>query len=87
MKHLIILLTPVLFMIGCSSSKTTCHSRKHPGSHILTSDKKVIRDNIRYRKEHAKAARKKREELAVYLYHNNISTHNKTKKNKREDLY
>ena len=84
MKQVTIFFMASIFLFSCSSTKKSVKTRKYPGSHIIVSDKKVVKDNLRYKKEHSKASRKKREELAVYLYHNSPSAQNKpVKKSKK----
>lgn len=56
------------------------YTKRHPGNHSVTNNKKVAKDNMKYYKEHQKAALKKREELETYLQSNGVSTSKSKKK-------
>jgi hypothetical protein len=81
MKHVGYLMI-ALSLWGCSALKTEpSYTKKHPNSHILSKDKKSVKDNLKFQKEHAKAAQKKREELASL--HQESSTGEKSLKKKK----
>lgn len=66
-------------LYGCASLDAP-HTKRHPKSHILTTNKKVMKDNIRYQKEHAKAAQKRRAEISEYLQDANVSDNKNQRK-------
>ena len=71
-----------LSLCGCSALKTEpSYTKKHPKSHILSKDKRVVKDNLKFQKEHAKAAQKKRDELSNY--HQVSSGNEKSPKKKK----
>jgi hypothetical protein len=56
------------FMLyGCSVLKHgPGEAKKKPGSHIIIQNKDSVKENMKFQKEQAKTAKKKREELEMY---------------------
>jgi hypothetical protein len=68
-----------LFFYSCTSLKHPPSQKKDPGHHILKTDKKAMKENMKLRKEHAEKTKKRREELDFFSQKNDAGLLKKKK--------
>jgi hypothetical protein len=56
----------LLFALNCIQWQCSISNNKYPSSHIMSKNNKDRKNNIKYQREHAKAAKNKRAQLESY---------------------